>query len=303
VSLFAAVKTGHVKIRPQARVFRLEQDPVTRLITHIHFVDARTGGRAVARARRVLLCASTLESTRILLLSANDRDPLGLGNRSGLLGRNLMDHVATAISGTIPGYGDISDARAGGYRWLVLPGFRACIEPSSDFLRGYAIYCRAQRTSHFGHVGSQTEASFLISAVGEMLANPDNRATVHPTQSDRWGIPVLQIQCDWGDNERKMMADATRVMNEMIAEAGFRPLQSPFTLTRAGQFIHEVGTARMGVDPATSYLNPELRAWEVPNLWVSDGAAWPTSAYQNPTLTMMALSDRAAESILGDLGG
>jgi choline dehydrogenase-like flavoprotein len=269
----------------------------------VAFYDRLTGRSHEVSTRSIALCASTLESTRILLNSRSEQHPDGLGNSSGELGRNLMDHTALFVSGYAPGRRSAGWADgSGGPKNILIPRFHNLENSSAgEFLRGYGI---------FGGIGRHApgerpdcaadEVPFTLVAYGEMLPRPENRVTIDPDVRDVWGIPNLHIACSFSQNEHAMRAHMLTSLHEMLDAAGARVVGAPHYFT-PGSFVHEVGTARMGRDPATSVLNGFGQCWDVPNVYVMDGAAWTTSAWQNPTFTMMAIAGRASEHLAQQL--
>lgn len=286
-TLPAALATGRLRIVYHAVVSRLETDRLGNRVDSVEYIDASTERESRIRAKAVILCASTVDSTRILLNSSSSRRHAdGLGNSSGVLGRFLMDHTASFAVGSVAtsdsGEGSTFHAGANG---LLLPRFeRACGRP--DFLRSYSVWAALGRPTGNG-------ANALLVAVGEMLPYADNRITLHKSKVDRWGLPVPLIECSLHENERKMQAHQKSTLIEVARAAGVK-LAMPPVGGMPGSMIHEVGTARMGKEAATSFCNAYAQSWELPNLFVPDGACWTTSAFQNPTLTMMALARRSS---------
>ena len=236
----------------------------------------------------VLLCASTLESTRILMNSA----PGGLANSSGTLGHYLMDHIfGGGAAGKMPElkaqpWSGPPDRPTGMY----IPRFRNLREGERhDFLRGYG----------YQGIGLRSGGTTLLAlaAFGECLPREHNRITLSSTRDD-WGIPLPRIDFEWSDNERAMRRDATEQGVAMLEAVGANEVFPRDGFGMGGEGIHEMGTARMGRDPATSVLNAHNQAHDVPNLFVVDGASMTTSACQNPSLTYMAITARACDHII-----
>jgi choline dehydrogenase-like flavoprotein len=259
------------------------------------------------RARVIFLCASTLESTRILLNSKTSRFPTGLGNSSDQLGRNLMDHIFGAgAGGTIPG---MEDRTSYGRRpnGIYIARFRNVKDRHPNFVRGYGFQGGASRGTQgrprdgFGADFKQALLSpgalgpwrFSIGGWCECLPREDNRATLHPTLVDKWGVPALRIDCTWGPNELAIIEDVQVTAAEMLEATGVRDIRTYNDHLPPGLCIHEMGTARMGRDPATSVLNGVNQMWDAANVFVTDGACMASTACQNPSITYMALTARA----------
>lgn len=291
-TLAAAHDTGRVRVATDTIVARLDVAPGGRRVDEAVCIDAASGREVRYRARAFVLCASTIESTRILLASACPAHPDGLGNGSGVLGRHLMDHIGTVVVGRI----DATDGEAestffGGRHGLYVGPFH----DASAFHRRYGCWTSLGRPMGHGQ-------NAIVTAIGEMLPYADNRVTLHPTRVDRWGLRVPEIVCTARANEDAMRRHQAGTVTALAAMAGIR-VAVPARHVALGAMVHEVGTARMGRDPADSFCNGYAQSWDVPNLFVPDGACWPTSAYQNPTLTMMALAARSAHFVADALSG
>jgi len=306
-TLPAAAATGRLTLRPHSVVHSVIYDPKLGKATGVRVIDAQTMEAVEFRARIVFLCASTLESTRILLNSTSPAFPHGLANSSGQLGRNLMDHVmGGGARGTIPGHESewVYGNRPNG---IYLPRFRNVNAPHPGFLRGYAFQGGGGRSgwgrgSTTPGIGADFKASlrepgpwrFSFYGFGECLPNPDNFVELDPVARDKWGIPALRIHCRWRENERALLQDMSVTAAEMLEAAGATDITSFVEDNPPGLTIHEMGTARMGRDPATSVLNAHNQAHDVTNLFMTDGACMASSANQNPSITYMALTARAA---------
>lgn len=307
-TLPAAVKTGRLTLRPNTVVASLLYDEKTHRTTGVHAIDALTGQPMEYKAKLIFLCASALESARLLLNSKSSRFPAGLANSSGELGRNLMDHIFLAgARGTIPGY---EDRTAVGNRpnGIYVPRFRNVDDRHPDFVRGYGFQGGASRANwrrglSMAGIGGAFKDSllhelgpwnFVLTGFGECLPRPDNFVALHPTLKDKWGIPALHVQCTWGPNEIAMRKDMQQTAAEILETAGAIDIETYDDGAVPGLSIHEMGTARMGRDSRTSVLNQWNQAHDVPNLFVTDGACMTSSANQNPSLTYMALTARAA---------
>jgi choline dehydrogenase-like flavoprotein len=271
----------------------------------VAFIDRLTRRTHEIRARAVAVCASTLETSRILLHSTSRHHPEGLGNSSGALGRYLMDHPGLYVRGFAPGDRDRpwTDG-TGGPKNVMVPRFHNLENRAGgDFLRGYGIFGSLGRhpsTEDLRDLCEPDEVPFTLVAYGEMLPRAENRATLLRDRVDDWGIPVLHVDCAFSKNELSMRDHMVESIREMIGAAGGRITTPPAYFTPGG-FVHEVGTARMGSDPKTSVLNPFCQCWDAKNVYVMDGAAWPSGAWQNPTFTMMAIAGRASDHLASEL--
>jgi choline dehydrogenase-like flavoprotein len=242
----------------------------------------------------MVLCASAIESTRILLNSATADCPDGLGNSSGALGHYLMDHaLGIDVKGWAPQLlprlrRTKEQASHGAY----IPAFRNVTEHDVDFVRGYGVELQVHPPG--GPQGNR----YWMSSFGEVLPAWENHVSLERTKTDAWGIPVVRIEYAYGDNERRMARDALQCLKALAEAAGFVIEKTSADLAPPGTSAHEMGTARMGNDPQTSVLNRHNQSWDVKNVFVTDGACFPSSGFQNPTLTMMAVTMRACRYIV-----
>jgi choline dehydrogenase-like flavoprotein len=307
-TLPAAEKTGRLTIRPYSVVHSLIYDPKTRRVTGVRVIDGQSKTAMEFNSRVVFLCASTLESTRILLNSATPEFPNGLGNSSGELGHNLMDHhMGSGASGVMPGHEDKTTFgnRPNG---IYIPRFRNVNTKQKDFLRGYGYQgggSRAnwERGTTTAGIGVDFKESLRapgpwhlgMGGFGECLPSHDNYVEIDKERVDAWGIPTLKIHCQWRENELTMSQDISIQAAEMLAAAGARNIMTWNDISAPGLGIHEMGTARMGRDPKTSVLNAHNQLHDAPNLFVPDGACMTSSACVNPSLTYMALTARASD--------
>ena len=274
-------------------------------------IDTQTGERREFSAKLFFLCASTLGSTQILLNSPSDRFPDGLANRSGTLGRYLMDHGMLVHTGI---FVDNPDRYYTGNRpnGLYIPRFRnnGGQDTDADFVRGYGYQAHVLRPDWqlgYNRKGFGAEykeslrrpAPFWVWALGsfiECLPRAENRAFLHPTLTDRFGIPQLAVEFQWGDNERALARDTGVQAGRILRAAGavFPMIGEPESISDGGSGIHEMGTARMGADPAQSVLDRNNRTHDLDNLFVTDGSFMTSAACVNPSLTYMAFTARAA---------
>ena len=296
-TLPAALATGNLTVVTDAVVASVEHDPVLGRVTGVRVVDRNTREGRTYPARMVFLNASSINTSAILLNSRSEAFPRGLANGSDQVGRNLMDHVSCrSIVGRWPGFEDQHDPgeRPTG---IYIPRYAHVTEADKPYLRGFGMQGGAVRTRRAEAPGGMPWSMSLM-PFGEVLPNPDNRVTLSATRTDSWGVPVPVIDAAHGRNEQVMMREAARDAWEMLKAAGCVDLNSweaaAEQITPPGDRIHEMGTARMGRDPATSVVNGWGQAHEVPNLFLSDGAVMASSASMNPSLTYMALSARTA---------
>ncbi len=307
-TLPAALATGKLTLRPFSVVHSLILDAQNQKVAGVRVIDGQTRETLEFRARVVFLCASTLESARLLLNSATPEFPNGLANSSGELGRNLMDHVmAAGAVGMIPGNEDRTTLgnRPNG---IYVPRFRNVKQKHPDFIRGYGFQGGASRegwgrgTREPG-IGAEFKQSLrtpgpwrmVFGGFGECLPNRENYAELDKEKLDAWGIPVLKIHAQFGDNERALLKDMQITASEMLDAAGAKDIETFDEKAVPGLAIHEMGTARMGRDPRTSVLNPHNQAHDLKNLFVTDGACMVSSSCVNPSLTYMALTARACD--------
>jgi choline dehydrogenase-like flavoprotein len=302
-----AEKTGRLTLISDAVASHITVDKATGKASGVAYLDRNTRSPREVKARVVVLCASTLESTRLLLNSA----PGGLANSSGALGHYLMDHIyGGGASGDMPmlkanpWYGP--PRRPNG---IYIPRFRNINEKSTKgFIRGYGYQGGSSPSFHFDAPGFGADYkkavrdtgkwNINIGVWGECLARFENYVEIDKDKVDAWGIPTLKIHMQWGDNELKLFEDARQQGAEMLEAAGATNVKITGRPSVPGFCIHEIGTARMGADPKKSVLNQFAQAHDVRNLFVTDGAAWVSSACQNPTLTMMAITVRACDYII-----
>lgn len=305
-TLKAAAATGNMTLIPDAVCSHITVDKASGKASGVAYIDRTTRMPREVKAKVVVLCASTLESTRLLMNSA----PGGLANSSGALGHYIMDHIYGGGAGGEmpemqgdPWYGP--PRRPNG---IYIPRFRNVKEKTTNgFIRGYGYQGGAQPDFNMGAPGFGKEYKEAvrkgrwgigIGAWCECLPRKENYAELDRDRVDAWGIPTLKIHMQWSDNELKLFEDAKQQGAEMLEAAGAKNVRTYGQPSVPGFCIHEVGTARMGNDPKTSVLNAFNQAHDVKNIFVTDGAAWTSSACQNPTLTMMALTVRACDYIV-----
>jgi len=311
-TLPAAARTGRMTLIPHAVVSHIVVDKQTGKAKGVHYVDAVTRNHREVFGKVLMLCAGTLESTRIMLNSTSSLHPNGIANSSGALGHYLMDHVGGGgASGSLPMLDSKhleQDGRANG---IYIPRFRNLTTKHGRFIRGYGfqggagqpLWEHAKGIPGFGSELKKKVREYHpwgigLGGFGECLARLDNHVRLNKDVVDAWGIPVLHIEATFGDNERDMVRDMGETAGEMLEAAGVKDIQVSYgPRSTPGILIHEVGTARMGNDRKKSVLNKFNQAHDVNNLFVTDGACYVSSGNQNPTLTMMALTARACDYI------
>lgn len=317
-TLPAAKATGNLTIRANAVVERLEYDSETGVIARVHVIDSETKERMAFSARLFFLCASTVGSTQIMLNSASEQFPTGLANRSGALGRYLMDHTSGASGIGI--FVDNMDTYYFGNRpnGLYVPRFRNVGKQDEDaeFLRGYGYQVITLRSDWSMNIrqkgfGAQLKNTLrqpepwlvMLGGFTECLPSESNRLYLSRNKVDRFGIPQVAFDFEWSDNEYKLRADARKQANRLLKAAGavHTILEPEGYMPVPGQVIHEMGTARMGADSATSVLNGYNQAHDVPNLFVTDGSFMTSASCVNPSLTYMAFTARAVDYAVGQL--
>ena len=306
--------TGRLTLKTFAIVTDLVYDRDRKRARSVRVLDAVTGQTTEYSARVIFLCASTLNSTWILMRSANDVWPGGLGSSSGELGHNLMDHhFRCGANGDFAGHEDryVFGRRPTGF---YIPRFRNLAGERRDYLRGFGYQGSASRqgweraVAELGVGGAFKDAMAQpgpwrvgATAFGEMLPNHANRISIDTARVDKWGMPVLAIDCATGENERLMRRDMMNDVAEMLEAAGATNVSVYDNDYAPGMGIHEMGTARMGRDPKTSVLNGRNQVWDCQNVFVTDGSCMTSSACQNPSLTYMALTARAAAFAVEEL--
>jgi choline dehydrogenase-like flavoprotein len=315
-TLPAARRTGRLTVVTDAVVESVLYDERRGRASGVRVVDAHTREDREYSARVVFLCASTLGSTQIMLNSRSRRFPEGIANGSGALGRYLMDHhFQIGADGEVPG---MEDAYYSGRRptGVYVPRYQNLggATTSPHFLRGYAMYGWAYRGGWARGedgpgMGAALKATLRepgpwrmgLHAYGECLPRHDNYVDL-ADERDAWGIPLLRVHCSWGENEAAMRREMGVQAAEMLEAAGCRDVHAFDNPSPPGFCIHEMGTARMGRDPKTSVLNAHNQAHEVPNLFVTDGACMASAPVQNPSVTYMALTARAADYAVRAMG-
>jgi choline dehydrogenase-like flavoprotein len=280
----AAAATGRLLCRQGAVVKRIHVDNASR-VTGVSWLDEETRTERRTNAPLVFLCASALESTRILMMSSTPNSPGGLGDSSGVLGRNLMDHLFVKLEGEAPAMLDPPSKVEIG-PCVYLPRFDARCEPAPSSSRGFGVQV-------YQYPAGWNRSYFLASSFGEMLPHRENRVSLDSHRQDAWGIPVLKIDCRHTPAEIARAREQAEALRELAAALDVTSLRLSQVPAEPGASVHECGTARMGDDPADSVLDPYNECWEARGLYVTDGASFPSQGCQNPTLTIMALTERA----------
>ena len=310
-TLPAAYASGNLTMRPNSIVHSIIFDKETRKAKGVRIIDAETNETKEFFAKIVFLNASAFGSTLILFNSKNEEFPDGLGNSSGQLGKNVMDHhFRTGARGTYDGFADkyYKGRRPGG---VYIPRFQNIDKASErkDYLRGYGYQGGASRTNWMRGIkelemtlGEDFKKALIepgpwqmgINAFGECLPYEDNKITLNEEVRDKWGLPTLTMDAEFKENEMKMRVHMREAAFEMLEAAGFKDIETYDAGAWPGLGIHEMGTARMGKDPRSSVLNKWNQMHDVKNVFITDGACMTSAGCQNPSLTYMALTARAA---------
>jgi len=313
-TLPAAMKTGNLTLRPFSIVTKVLYDKDTKKASGVEVLDANENKTYEFKSKIVFLCASAFNSSWILMNSATDIWPDGLGSSSNELGNNVMDHhFRTGASGTVEGF---SDKYEYGRRptGIYIPRFRNIYNDKRDYVRGFGYQGGAGRgrgvdVAEFTIGAGLKEALSVPSenwginflGFGEMLPYHENRISLNKDVKDKWGLPVLNMDVEIKENEKKMREDMRNDAKEMLEAAGVKNIQTYDWGYEVGMGIHEMGTARMGRDPKTSVLNGNNQVWDAPNVFVTDGACMTSASCVNPSLTYMALTARAADFAVAEL--
>ena len=315
-TLPAAEATGNMTLRVNSVVSEVLYDADTKKATGVRLIDAETKEVIEYQAKVIFLCASTVASTSILLQSTSDRFPNGMGNDSGELGHNLMDHhFRVGATATVEGYEDkyYTGRRPNG---IYIPRFRNLggVTNRKDFIRGYGYQGGASRgdwtemISEMGYGEKLKEAIMKpggwrvgINGFGETLPYHDNKMHLDYNNQDEWGLPTVTFNAEIRDNEKTMRKDMSEQAAAMLDAAGFKNVTEYDIGYSMGLGIHEMGTARMGRDPKTSVLNKYNNLHAVANVYVTDGSGMTSAGNQNPSLTYMALTARAVDHAVKEL--
>jgi choline dehydrogenase-like flavoprotein len=313
-TLPAAMATGKLTVRPWSIVTKILYDKDTKKATGVEVLDAESKKTYQYFSKIIFLNASTFNSAWILMNSATDVWPDGLGSSSGELGHNIMDHhLGVSASGTVEGYDDkyYYGRRANG---VYIPQFRNVFNDKRDYLRGFGYQGGASREGWSRsvaelNIGSDYKDALCepgewkmgIGGFGEILPYHENKMTLDKNKKDAWGLNIISFDAEWKENERKMRIDMKNDAIEMLEAAGVKNVKGHEGDGTIGRGIHEMGTARMGKDPKTSVLNKWNQVWDAPNVFVTDGSFMVSANCVNPSLTYMAMTARAVDHAVGEL--
>jgi choline dehydrogenase-like flavoprotein len=313
-TLPAAVATGNLTVRPWSIVTKILYNKDTKKATGVEVLDAETNKTYQYFAKIIFLNASTFNSAWILMNSATDIWPDGLGSSSGELGHNIMDHhLDIGASGKVEGYDDkyYFGRRANG---IYLPRYRNFFGDKRDYIRGFGYQGGASREGYGRYIAEMNiggdfkdalaepgEWSIGLGGFGEILPYHENKITLDKTKKDKWGLNILAFDSELKENEIKMRIDMKNDAKEMLEAAGVKNVNDYDSNRTMGRGIHEMGTARMGLDPKTSVLNKWNQVWDAPNVFVTDGSFMTSAACVNPSLTYMAMTARAADHAVSEL--
>ncbi len=312
-TLPAAIATGNLTVRPWSIVTQILYDKDSKKATGVEVLDAETNATYQYKAKIVFLNASTFNSAWILMNSATDVWPDGLGSSSGELGHNIMDHhVGGGASGVMEGYDDkyTFGRRANG---IYIPRYRNLFGDKRDYLRGFGYQGGAGREAWSREIAELNigadfkealqepgDWSMSIVSFGEVLPYHDNKLTIDKNNKDKWGLNTLAIDAELKENEHKMVADMKNDAVEMLEKAGLKDIKG-FVRRNIMGAIHEMGSARMGNAPKTSVLNKWNQVWDAKNVFVTDGSFMVSSSCVNPSLSYMAFTARAANHAVEEL--
>jgi choline dehydrogenase-like flavoprotein len=315
--IFPARDTGHLTVRPNSTVSEVLVDPTTKKASGVRVIDSATKEAFDFKARAVVLAASTLESTRLLLLSKSADGGRGLANSSGAVGHYFCEHVmgprASGVMPTLRGSAITNDD--GRPQSTYIARFRNVTDKHPDFIRGYGFQGGSGSAEYPSHahttpgIGSSFKKAVRadhptqinISGFGEVLARKENQVELDPVMKDAWGIPVLRFNYRFADNELKMAKDMADTAEEMLKAAGAEDVRVTRDILTEGWSIHELGTARMGSDPKTSVTNSYGQTHDVKNLFIVDGSTFVSASCQNPTWTILALCWRAMDYLRDEM--
>ena len=310
----AAMKTGNLTLRNWSIVTKILYDKDKKRATGVEVLDGQTNKTYTYYAKIIFLNASTLNSAWVLMNSATDIWPDGLGSSSGELGHNIMDHhLGVGASGTVEGFDDkyYFGRRANG---IYIPQFRNVGSDKRDYVRSFGYQGGGSRT---GYERSAEEVALGVDlkealtepgpwslgfgGFGETLPYHENKVTLDKTRKDKWGLNILSMDIEYKDNEKKMRVDMKNDAMEMLTAAGVKNVKSYEGDGTLGRGIHEMGSARMGKDPKTSVLNKYNQIWDAQNVFVTDGSFMASASCVNPSLSYMAFTARAVDHAISEM--
>ena len=323
VLLPPAMATGNLTIRTDALVYQVDLNKDGKA-TGVSFVDRKTGEHHAAAAKTVILAAGSGETARILLNSKSSKFPDGLCNTHGMVGRYLMDSVGLSVSGQFPAMEGLPPTNDDGQgtQHTYVPWWGYEKQQELGFPRGYHIEIGGGRRMPSmgmggllhdddlsvgdelrGKLRQKFGSTIGFDGRGEMIPNDDCYCELDPTAKDKWGIPVLRFHWKWGESETGQAAHMVKTFLEVIDRLGGKPSGKVETdgkkaISKGGEMIHEIGTARMGHNDQDSVVNQYGQSWAVPNLFVMDGAVMVSSPDKNPTLSILALAWRSADNLV-----
>jgi choline dehydrogenase-like flavoprotein len=316
-TLPAAFASGNLSLRPHSIVSEVIYDTNTGKAKGVRVIDEKTNEVVEYKAKIIFLNASTIGTASILLNSVSDSFPTGFGNSSGQIGLNLMDHHKSV--GAMGEHDSFKDKYYQGRRptGIYIPRFRNIDDATKhpDFVRGYGFQADGERSEWrdmmkkadgFGvdfkkQLTEPGPWTMWMGAWGECLPNPENKISLSKEEKDKWGLPLVKIDFEFGDNEQAMRKDAMNSASEMLEAAGFKNINTFDYNPLGGTTVHEMGTARMGTDAKTSVLNKNNQMHDVKNVFITDGSCMTSGGCQNPSLTYMALTARACHFAANEL--
>ncbi len=307
-TLPVAEETGNLTIRPHSIVSEIVYDKTSGKASGVKIIDAETGEGIEFFARIIFCNASTIGTTAILLNSRSATFPNGLGNSSGELGHNMMDHhYGMGVSAEVEGFEDTYYKGRKPLGGFYIPRFANIDEKSKrkEYTRGFSYQGVIYRGKNIPKdtIGAELKDEIFkpgpylvyITCFGEMLPYHENKMFLNFDKKDKHGMPIITFDAELGENEKALRKDGVKCGIEMLEAANFKNIQSYNSPLGVGASIHEMGTARMGRDPKTSVLNKWNQMHDVPNVFVTDGSCMTSSATQNPSITYMALTARAVD--------
>ena len=311
-TLPAAFATGNLTLKPNSLVNRVIYEEQKQKASGVEIVDTETREVQEFYSKIIFLNAATVATAFILLNSTSPRFPNGLGNSSDQVGRNLMDHhKCQGLSGRVEGFEDkyYSGRRPTG---IYIPRFRNLAENRTDYIRGFAHQGGASREGWHrvdDQIGVELKEALTepgswtmgFTGFGECLPYQENRITLDPAKKDQWGRPMINVDCEFKENEKAMQKDMAASIGEMMETAGFKNITLQARMSFPGNANHEMGTARMGRNAKTSVLNAFNQMHEVPNVFITDGSCMTSSACVNPSLSYMAMTARACDYAVREL--